>query len=146
MQTAMGTEGAGPPKEIKPDMAAGTTPTHRGVLGSRGVRYIHEATPRALEKAVIASISDQECVIPRTYGIFRSPVCEKQRAFTVLEVAPHTDAIDYDEIMRIFVRDMAVNHLPHIYHALQWLCQKQGIELPDPPPIRWVDLNGRNGS
>lgn len=54
--------------------------------------------------------------------------------------------IRYDEIMRIFVRDMAVNHLPHIYHALRWLCQKQGIELPDPPPIRWVDLNGRNGS
>ena len=46
------------------------------------------------ETAVIASISDQEWVIPRTYGIFRIPACENRQSFTTLEVAPHTDAID----------------------------------------------------
>jgi hypothetical protein len=51
-----------------------------------------------------------------------------------------------DELLRIFVRDMATNHLPHVYHALRELCQKQGIDLADPPPIRWIDMNGKNGN
>jgi hypothetical protein len=48
-----------------------------------------------------------------------------------------------DELQRAFVEDMAVNHLPHIYDALRRLCQKQGVELDEPPSIRWVDLNNR---
>jgi len=87
-------ESDGAAKGMKGDAAVGPTPTHRAVLGTRGVRYIHETRPGALERAVIASISDQEWVIPRTYGIFRIPACEKQQVFTVLEVEPHTDAID----------------------------------------------------
>jgi len=46
-----------------------------------------------------------------------------------------------DEITRAFVQDMATNHLPHIYDALHRICRTQGIELPDSPPIRWVELN-----
>lgn len=48
-----------------------------------------------------------------------------------------------DELQRLFIEDMARNHLPHIYDALQRLCQKQGIELDRSPPIRWMDLNDR---
>ena len=48
-----------------------------------------------------------------------------------------------DELIRNFVEDMATNHLPHIYHALGELCRRQGIALPETPPIRWVDLNNR---
>jgi len=47
-----------------------------------------------------------------------------------------------DEITRAFVQDMAMNHLPHIYSALHGICRAQGIELPEPPPIRWIELNG----
>jgi hypothetical protein len=47
-----------------------------------------------------------------------------------------------DEINRAFVRDMATNHLPHIYQALREIAQSQGVDLDDPPPIRWIDLEG----
>lgn len=48
-----------------------------------------------------------------------------------------------DEIQRIFVQDMATNHLPHIYEALRRLCEQQGIDVEASPPIRWIDLNGQ---
>ena len=52
-----------------------------------------------------------------------------------------------DEITRAFVRDIATNHLPHIYNALQKIAAQQGIELDDTPLVRFVDLNGhRNKS
>ena len=45
-----------------------------------------------------------------------------------------------DEITRAFVRDIATNHLPHIYSALQQIAREQGIELTEPPLVRFVDL------
>jgi hypothetical protein len=47
-----------------------------------------------------------------------------------------------DEITRAFVRDIATNHLPHIYSALREIAQGQGIELEEPPLVRFVDLHG----
>lgn len=47
-----------------------------------------------------------------------------------------------DEIMRAFVRDIATNHLPHIYVALQKIAAEQGIELEETPLVHFVDLNG----
>jgi hypothetical protein len=47
-----------------------------------------------------------------------------------------------DEIGRAFVRDVATNHLPHIYAALQKIAAKQGIELDETPLVRFLDLNG----
>jgi len=47
-----------------------------------------------------------------------------------------------DEITRTFVRDIATNHLPHIYSALRDIAQQQGIELSEPPLVRFVDLHG----
>lgn len=41
-----------------------------------------------------------------------------------------------------FVEDMACNHLPHLYHADRKICEKLGIELEDPPPIRFIKFNG----
>jgi len=49
-----------------------------------------------------------------------------------------------DELHRAFVHDMATNHLPHIYELLLRLCERQGIEVDSQPPIRWVELNGKN--
>jgi hypothetical protein len=49
-----------------------------------------------------------------------------------------------DEITRAFVRDIATNHLPHIYSALREMAQGQGIELSEPPLVRFVDLHGHN--
>lgn len=51
-----------------------------------------------------------------------------------------------DELMRVFVEDIAKNHLPHIYGLLEKICERQGIDRSPLPPIRWVDLNNRQGS
>jgi len=49
-----------------------------------------------------------------------------------------------DQITRLFVQDMATNHLPRIYDLLGKLCDQQGIERTPLPPIYWIDLNGRH--
>jgi len=41
-----------------------------------------------------------------------------------------------DEIARAFVRDVATNHLPHIYDALHKIAAKQGITLDETPLVR----------
>lgn len=46
-----------------------------------------------------------------------------------------------DEIERAFVRDMATSHLPHLYHALRLIANHMEIELDDPPPVRFIELN-----
>jgi len=48
-----------------------------------------------------------------------------------------------DELLRVFVEDIATNHLPHIYQMLEKLCDRQGIERSPLPSIRWVDLSKR---
>ena len=47
-----------------------------------------------------------------------------------------------DEIVRAFVHDIAINHLPHIYSALNAIARKQGIDLGEPPLVRFVELHG----
>jgi len=46
-----------------------------------------------------------------------------------------------EEITRAFVRDIATNHLPHIYNVLQKIAMQQGIELDETPIVQFVDLN-----
>jgi len=48
-----------------------------------------------------------------------------------------------DEITRAFVRDIATNHLPHIYNALQKIAAEQGITLDETPIVQFVDLSHR---
>jgi hypothetical protein len=45
-------------------------------------------------------------------------------------------------IERAFIRDVAINHLPHIYHALGRIAAYHGVAIDDPPPVRFVELNG----
>jgi len=47
-----------------------------------------------------------------------------------------------DEIRRAFIRDMALNHLPHLYHGLRQIGDHLGIELKEPPPVQFLELNG----
>jgi hypothetical protein len=49
-------------------------------------------------------------------------------------------------IERAFIRDMALNHLPHIYHVLRLIATYHGVEIDDPPPVRFLELNGREKS
>jgi hypothetical protein len=49
-----------------------------------------------------------------------------------------------DEIARTFVRDVAVNHLPHIYGALRQIAEGQGIVLAEPPLVQFLEVNGRS--
>ncbi len=48
-----------------------------------------------------------------------------------------------DEIRRAFIRDMAINHLPHLYHALREIAVHLGLELKDPPHVQFMELNGQ---
>ena len=47
-----------------------------------------------------------------------------------------------EEIAHAFIHDIATNHLPHIYNALQKIAAAKGIALDDTPLVRFVDLNG----
>jgi len=51
-----------------------------------------------------------------------------------------------DEIVHACVRDIALNHLPHIYTSLQAISVKQGISLHELPMIHFVDLGNRHRS
>ena len=46
-----------------------------------------------------------------------------------------------DEINRVFLRDLALHHLPCIYRALYKIAEQQGIELEDLPIVNYVDLH-----
>jgi len=48
-----------------------------------------------------------------------------------------------DEIQRVFVRDLALRHLPNIYRALNIIAERQGIHLEEQPMVNYVDM--RNG-
>ncbi len=48
-----------------------------------------------------------------------------------------------DEIQRVFIRDLAMQHLPNIYAALNKIAKKHGIVLEETPMVNFVDL--RNG-
>ena len=50
-----------------------------------------------------------------------------------------------EEITRAFVRDVATNHLPHIYDALYRIAAHQGIPLGLPPMVRFLDVDGSGG-
>jgi hypothetical protein len=49
------------------------------------------------------------------------------------------------EINRRFVKDVATNHLPHLYQAMKQIARASGIELEDPPPVQWIDFDNGNG-
>jgi hypothetical protein len=49
-----------------------------------------------------------------------------------------------DEIQRVFVRDLALRHLPNIYRALDTIAERQGIKLEETPMVNYVDIG--NGS
>jgi len=49
-----------------------------------------------------------------------------------------------DEIRSAFVRDMAINHLPHLYHALRQIAGHLGIDLKEHPPVQFMELNGQD--
>ena len=54
-----------------------------------------------------------------------------------------------DEIQRAVIRDIALNHLPHIYSVLRQIAERNGIAIDEPPLIRFLELNnsepGRRG-
>ena len=50
-----------------------------------------------------------------------------------------------DEINRAFIRDIAHNHLPHIYEGLHKIAAKQGILLSLPPSVRFMDFDDGSG-
>ena len=51
-----------------------------------------------------------------------------------------------DDITRVFVRDVATNHLPHLYRSLEKIARKLDVELEETPLVQFVDFNGRKAS
>ncbi len=51
-----------------------------------------------------------------------------------------------DEIHRAVIRDIATNHLPHIYGALRQIAERNGITLEEPPVVRYVEINGHEAA
>jgi hypothetical protein len=51
-----------------------------------------------------------------------------------------------EEMVRACVRDIALNHLPHIYASLRAIAARQGITVPENPVVHFVDFNGRRHS
>ncbi len=51
-----------------------------------------------------------------------------------------------DEIIRAFVRDIALTHLPHIYKVLREVSAKQGITTREAPMVHFVDFQKRRSS
>lgn len=47
-----------------------------------------------------------------------------------------------DEIHRAFLVDVATHHLPHIYSVLRLLAQSNGLDVDEPPPVHFIELNG----
>ena len=45
------------------------------------------------------------------------------------------------EVNESFVYDMATNHLPHLYDGMRLIAEKLDVQLPDPPPIRFVPFD-----
>jgi hypothetical protein len=50
-----------------------------------------------------------------------------------------------DAVNRQFIRDVAHNHLPHIYEALHKMAAKQGILLNLPPSVRFMEFDDGSG-
>ncbi|MHB8539423.1 MAG: transposase family protein [Candidatus Acidiferrales bacterium] len=60
-----------------------------------------EIDPAARDRtATIASVSDQDWYVTRTYGVFRIPACAKGEPCAVLNVTPRGDAIDLGDNRR----------------------------------------------
>lgn len=45
------------------------------------------------------------------------------------------------KITKYFIRDMAENHLPHLHHVTSLIARKMGIDIGDPPPIRFIPFD-----
>lgn len=52
------------------------------------------------DSATIASVSDQDWYISRTYGVFHIPACEKGKPCSLLMVTPRGDALDLGDNRR----------------------------------------------
>ena len=45
------------------------------------------------------------------------------------------------QMARAFAKDIAINHLPHLYHTVSLIAKKLEIEVDDPPPIRYLPFD-----
>lgn len=50
------------------------------------------------------------------------------------------------DISRQFLAELATNHLPHIYHVLELIAANLGVEITEPPPIKYFKIEGTNGT
>jgi hypothetical protein len=49
-----------------------------------------------------------------------------------------------DEMRRAFVRDMAINHLPYLYHTLGQIAVRLGLKIEEPPQVQFLEFNGHD--
>jgi hypothetical protein len=65
------------------------------------------------DSATIASVSDQDWYVSRTYGVFHIPACEKGKEHSLLMILPRGDALDLGDNRRfpftITAREIALD-------------------------------------
>jgi hypothetical protein len=96
----------------------------------------------ALRCSLISDIQTLLCspIMPTHYFALFATLASAAVQFVVFLRWLHRRMRD-DEVNRQFIRDMAGNHLPHIYEALHKIAAKQGILLNLPPNIRFIDFD-----
>jgi hypothetical protein len=45
------------------------------------------------------------------------------------------------DVTQRFTEEMATNHLPHLYHGLNLICDKLDIPITEPPVINYSDFS-----
>jgi uncharacterized protein involved in response to NO len=103
-------------------------------------RLTHNHSPRPQEKRR-QTAALQRTTMPASWFAILAAIISGTVQFVVFLRWLHR-RMRNDEIVSAFVRDIAANHLPHIYTALHEIAKRQGIELPETPMVRFVDLNG----
>jgi hypothetical protein len=46
-----------------------------------------------------------------------------------------------EEIVRVFIREMAFNHLPYIYQTLRLIAEQVDAKAPAPPPVSFLEFD-----
>ncbi len=101
------------------------------------ISIAHDPARQTLHLLHSASATSQ----PYEYELDHHRVHDLHSIFHLSAMAASVACRD-DEMRRVFMRDMALNHLPHLYHALRQIGVHLGLEIEDPPPVQFLELNG----
>jgi hypothetical protein len=69
--------------------------------GRREMPHITRSPSNGVASVTIASVSDQDWYISRTYGVYHIPACAKGQRCSTLCITPRSDAVDFGDSRRM---------------------------------------------